>query len=227
MVKKYNGNIGMVFFVMVIIMVLSMQSLFMLDVKMSSIKRQNIHNAVASADLASYVAIEQGDKDIVLPYIAKDLEKYLNNPNKIIDDNIEMSDIVNFMTSEYIKPGERYKSIYLRPNKTYNYFDEYIKKDLNLVSESKYVYVPDESLNNKGDIVKLTIQDFKVYNAIYKNMTPSKIPIEIPNENRTYTGIHLVLNAVVNTSSNTNNIKTVNIPMHIDTEITLYRPVIN
>lgn len=228
-IKNRKGNIAIVLFAIVIVLSLSLNSLIILDRKTLSIKRQNIHDAVIAADLSSYYAIEQGSKSTVRRYNPDRLTNYLSDPNTIVEDRIQLEDLVNFMDSEYFQVGERYKSIYIRPDVAYNYFSDYLKNNLNLKNDSEYVYSAKSNENNKGDIVQLNIEKFQVYNAIYVDLDNRNIPYDVPSEleDQKYTGIHLELSAKVKRTAVVNSsLNEVNIPINLDTNITLYRPTI-
>lgn len=229
-IKKRKGNMSIILFTMLIVFTLAINSMLILERKTVNIKRQNIHNAVVAANLASYYSIEQGDKYYVLGYKPNELQKYLQNPNTILDDRIPLSNIVNIMTSEYFKEGERYKSIFLNETTAYAYFNKYLQDNLGLRQDfiDPYTFFPSFDAPNKGDIKELKIKSFEVYNAIYKDISRINIPINVSNENRTYTGIHIDLIATINHDIEYGPIKeSTNVPIHIDTEISLFRPYIS
>lgn len=227
--KKRKGNVSIILLAIFIVFTLAINSMLILERKTISIKRQNIHNAVIAANLSSYYAIEQGQKDIVLGYRPDKLSNYLKNPTTIAKDGVIINNVVNIMTSEYFPKGQRYKSIFINEELAYSYFNTYIEKNLNLVKSNtnSYLFVPSQNSNNKGDIKELKVKSFEVFNAIYKDMTGYKFPTNIAKESRVYSGIHLDLDVTVNHDIKYGTIKdTANIPIHIDTEITLFRPTI-
>lgn len=227
--KSRKGNISIILLGIIIIFTLSINSILILERKTVSIKRQNIHNAVIAANLSSYYAIENGDKETVLSYRPDELSYYLNNPTAINNDGISISDVVNVMTSEYFPSGQRYKSVFINQSLAYSYFSLYMEKNLNLTKkpDSLYTFIPSGTTNNKGDIKTLTVKSFEVYNAVYKDIVGFKVDENISKENRIYSGIHLDLNAEINHDIKYGPIQeTSNIPIHIDTEITIFRPTI-
>lgn len=226
--NKRKGNLGIILLALIIVFTLVVVSFITIEEKTVTIKRQNIHNAVVAANLASYYAIENGNKDKVLSYSPEQLQGFITNPDTIIEQGIPLNNVVNTMTSEYFPKGERYKSIFLNQNEAYTYFSNYLKENLNLKQgTNNYSFVPKDDESNKGGIKELKVKSFEVYNAVYKNMKKATIPTEVKKENRTYTGIHLDLDATVYHNVKYGPIKdTSNVPIHIDTEISLYRPTI-
>lgn len=227
--RKRKGNISIIVFAIFVIFTLAINSMLILERKTISIKRQNIHNAVIAANLSSYYAIEQGNKETVLSYRPDELSNYIKSPSTITSKGLQLSNIVNLMTSEYFPTGQRYKSIFINESLAYSYFNTYIEKNLNLIKSpsNAYTFIPSGSSNNKGDVSSLTVKSFEVYNAIYKDINSYKVPQNVAKESRTYSGIHLDLNVSVNHDIKYGPIKgTANIPVHIDTEITLFRPTV-
>lgn len=225
--RNRRGGVGIMLMLIVVLFAISINSLIILERKTMSIKRQNIHNAVIASNLASYYAIEQGDPNKVLSINPLQLKDYLKYPDKILSNNLNLEDVVNMLTSEYIESGERYKSVFIKQDVAYKYFEQYLKNNLGLVQSKPYVFTPLSDNNNKGDILRLDVKSFEVYNSIYENMKNISIPTEISKENRKYTGIHLDLNATVKHDINYRSITgNVNVPIHLDTEITLFRPTI-
>lgn len=226
-VKNKKGNIGLLLLLIMIIFVLAMTSLIKLERKTMSIKRQNIHNAVVAANLASYYAIERGNKEAVLDIPPETLSDLLIAPDQISYYGTNIKNVVNLLTSEYLMERYRYQCIYIEPSTAYEYFKKYLDKNLGLTQKKEYVFTPTSEKNNKGGILEMKINSFEVYNAIYGSMKNPPISQLLKNEKRVYSGIHLDLTSVVNHDINYRKISgTVNIPIHLDTEISLFRPTI-
>lgn len=225
---KRKGNISFFILVIFILFALIVSLTVEIDRKTNSIKRQNIHNAVIAANLASYYAIETGDKDVCLSYNPTELKNYLKSPDTILTNGESIENVVNLINSEYFDSGERYKSIYIRQDKAYDYFSKSLKDNLNITEKTKYYFEPIDGENNKAKIVSLKVNDFEVYNAIYKDMSNIQYSNVVKEEKRKYTGIHLDLNACVQRTATFKTVSnTVNVPIHIDTEVTLFRPILN
>lgn len=224
---KRKGNIGIIVLVMLIVSTISLNSLVILNRKTTSIKRYNIHNAVVAANLASYSSVVQGNKNLVLSITPYQLKSYIRNPNTIKASGYATQDIVNNMTSEYFSPEERYKSIYLLSDASYSYFKQYLTENLNLINVgSPYEFYP-TSESNIGDIKSLKVEEYETYNAIYKDISGTVVSNTVLSENRIYSGIHLKMTATSNRDINFRNISgTISIPIHLDTQIVLYRPTI-
>lgn len=222
-----RGGLPMYLFMIFIIFTIVITTAITIDRKATSIKRQNIHNAVVAANLSSYYAIEMGEKEKCLSISPAELQDYLRNPDKIIESGRNLEEVVNIINSEYLPIGERYKSIYITKDKAYDYFSKYLQINLDLKETSQYNFVPNNT-NNKAGIHSLKINEFDVYNAIYEDMNKATIDTISKEENRKYTGIHIDLNAKVEHTISYKQISgLMNVPIHIDTEITVFRPKID
>lgn len=189
--------------------------------------RFKIQNGVTAATLALYQVVEQGNPSTVVQFTPDDLKKLLSNPQLIqqmeqqYPDEFHHTDVINLLTSEYFPPGQRYKCIYLDKQKALETFKTYLCKNLNVYEDpsNPNVFLPNS--DNKY-IVRIELQEFFVHNAI---------PLwdeDIDNprndiKNRKYTSVHVYLIAYVR-NKNTDT-KESRIPIHIDTDLTLYRYV--
>lgn len=228
MVRGRKGNVSTLFLGLIVFGAIIFNSLVIIERKTASIKRQNIHNAVVAANLAAYKAIDQGDKATVLSIRPDILQGYMTNPDSILN-SYNLNQIVNMMTSEYFPPGQRYKAIYINREEAYTYFCDYMNKNIGLTptTADRYKLISINHNTNKGDVNEMKINSFEIYNAIYKDMTKVTVPSNIKSENRTYSGIHIDITSKVNNAvrfQSLGNESTV--PIHIDTDVTLYRPTI-
>lgn len=221
MLRNRRGNVGIILLGLILTFVLVYNSFYILERKSLIMKRHDIQNAVVAANLAAYDSIVLGKKTDVLSIRPDLLQNYIANPSSIPKESVEK--VINMMNSEYFPKGERYKSLYLNKDKAYSTFSNYLEENLDLTksqTNSKIFHSNDKS----NGIDKVTINEFVVTNAI-SNWDIDKTLIQ--GENRKYTGIHIDLDATV-----LNMIKiepftgTSNVPIHIDTELTLFRPKI-
>lgn len=218
-VFRKQGGIGLVLFASSIITTLSLTALIFSERQMLDIKRSKIHNAVIAANLASYEAINQGNKNELLKFSTEELKGYISNPSTIPSSEVE--NIINIMSSEYFPKGERYKSIYINKENALSRFKEYLEKNLDVSEEYTNEFIP---LENDDTIKKIYLQEFIVHNAI-PNWDVNRGYITDELKDNPYTGIHIKLNAVVK-----NGIKLgafdgeTNVPIHIDTTVTTIRP---
>lgn len=220
MVKKNKGSISFVVFIILLIMTIIMSLLIFTETKTLDIKRRNIHNAVISANLALYTVIEQGDKDIALSYRPDILKGYIWHPETIPIN--KKNEIINLITAEYLPEGEKYKAIYIEKDKALPIFKDYLCKNLKLKEEENNIFVPIDSAN-KSFIKKIELKEFYVHNAIsIWDEDKEKSTNDIKNNK--YTGVHVYLESEIY-----NGIKifsfmgTTKVPIHIDTDITLFR----
>ena len=220
MVKKNKGSISFVVFIILLIMTIIMSLLIFTETKTLDIKRRNIHNAVISANLALYTVIEQGDKDIALSYRPDILKGYIWYPETIPIN--KKNEIINLITAEYLPEGEKYKAIYIEKDKALPIFKDYLCKNLKLKEEENNIFVPIDSAN-KSFIKKIELKEFYVHNAIsIWDEDKEKSTNDIKNNK--YTGVHVYLESEIY-----NGIKifsfmgTTKVPIHIDTDITLFR----
>lgn len=214
-----KGGIAIVIFVLLMVMTVSTSLLTLTETKTLDIKRRNIHNAVLSSKLAIYNVIEQGDKDTVLSYRPDTLQEYIANPDIIPED--ERTNIINLMTAEYFPEGERYKAVYIEKDKALKIFKEYLCKNLGLVEVGEGIFVPTK--DDKTYIKEIVIKEFFVHNAI-PNWDSDKLNPNNDIKNNTYTSVHLYLEAEVYNGVKMFDFKgTTKIPIHMDTDITLFR----
>jgi hypothetical protein len=218
MVRK-KGGISTTVFTILIIMVIVVSLLVFLETKTLDIKRRNIHNAVIGANLALYTVIEQGDKTALL-YTFSDLQNYILNPGTIPQE--KRNEIINLATSEYFPQGEKYKSVYIEKTKAIDVFKEYLCKNLNLIEQENNIFVSANE-NNLNFIKQIELKEFFIHNALSdwdedKNVESNDI------KNNRYTGVHVYLEAEIYNGVKIYGFKgTTIVPIHIDTDITLFR----
>ena len=218
---KFNrkAGIGIAVFILLLVMTVLTSLFVFIETKTLDIKRRNIHNAVISANLALYTVIEQGDKNTVLSYRPDTLTGYILNPSTIPAN--ERNKIINLMTSEYFPAGERYKAVYIEKSKALPVFKEYLCKNLKLVESETNVFIPVN--DDKTYIKRITLKEFFVHNAI-PNWDEDRNHPNTDVKNNKYTGVHVYLEAEVYNGIKIFNFKgTTKVPIHIDTDITLFR----
>lgn len=214
-----KGGIAIVVFVLLMVMTVATSLLVFTETKTLDIKRRNIHNAVLSSNLAIYTVVEQGDKDTVLSYRPDTLTDYISNPASIPSN--ERNHVINLMTAEYFPAGERYKAVYIEKDKALQVFKEYLCKNLDLVESGSGLLVP--ATDDRTNIKSITIKEFFVHNAISHWDEDKSHPNNDIKDNK-YTGVHVYLEAEVY-----NGVKifkfegTTKVPIHIDTDIILFR----
>lgn len=214
-----KGGIGIAVFTILLVMTVLTSLLVFTETKTLDIKRRNIHNATISSNLALYTVIEQGDKNTVLSYRPDALTNYIINPSTI--PSSERNKIINLMTAEYFPAGERYKSVYIEKNKALQVFKEYLCKNLNLVESGTNTFVPEN--DDKTYIKKIELKEFFVHNAV-SNWDEDKGNSNNDIKNNKYTGVHVYLEAEIYNGVKLFNFKgTTKVPIHIDTDITLFR----
>lgn len=222
MAKPYinkRGGIGLIVLVLLMVMTVSTSLLVFTETKTLDIKRRNIHNAVMSSTLAIYSVVEQGDKDTVLSYRPDTLENYIANPATIPSN--ERTNVINLMTAEYFPAGERYKAVYIEKDKALEVFKEFLCKNLDLkeVGQNEFVPVTDD----KTYIKSLTIKEFFVHNAV-SNWDEDRSHPNNDIKDNPYTSVHVYLEAdIYNGVRLFHFTGTTKIPIHIDTDITLFR----
>lgn len=216
--KNRHGGIGLIVFIILLVMTVLTSILVFTETKTLDVKRRNIHNAVISSNLALYSVIEQGDKETVLSYRPDELTNYISNPSTI--PSADRNKIINLMTSEYFPKGERYKSVYIEKDKALNVFKQYLCENLKLTDAGNNVFLPAEDHHY---IKQVELKEFFVHNAV-SNWDKDKSHPNNDIKNNTYTGVHVYLEVEVY-----NGIKiftfqgTTKVPIHIDTDITLFR----
>lgn len=218
---KFNrkGGIGIVVFILLLVMTVLTSLLVFTETKTLDIKRRNIHNSVISANLALYTVIEQGDKNTVLSYRPDTLTDYILNPSTIPPN--DRNKILNLMTAEYFPAGERYKSVYIEKSKALPVFKEYLCKNLKLVESGTNIFVPVN--DDKTYIKSIELKEFFVHNAV-SNWDEDKGNSNNDIKNNKYTGVHVYLEAEIYNGVKLFNFKgTTKVPIHIDTDITLFR----
>lgn len=228
MVRNRKGNFSTVVLGLSVFFALLFNTLYIIERTTTNIKRQNLHSVVVSANLAAYNAIDQGDKDTVVSIRPDILQGYIKKPDTILSD-YKLNEVVNIMTSEYFPRGQRYKSIFINEEPAYQYFCDYMQLNGGLTPSDtdNHTFLSLNPDTNKADINELTINTFEVYNAVYKDMSKVDVPSTIKSENRQFSGIHIDLTSKVNKAVRLDTIgKETVVPIHIDTDITLYRPTI-
>lgn len=221
MAKLLNkkGGIGIILFIILVLMTAIISLFVFTETKTLDIKRRNIHNAVLASSLALYEVIEQGNKNIVLNYTPDQLKNYINNPGSIPAS--KRNEIINLLTSEYFPVGQRYKAVYLEKDKALIKFKEYLKDNLKLKESTPNVFVPIN--DTKTYIKKIELKEFFVHNAVDiwdqdKNHPNNDI------KNNKYTGVHVYIEAEVYNGVKIFGFKgTTKIPIHLDTDITIFR----
>lgn len=217
--RNKKGGIAIVVFIILLFMTVLTSLLVFTETKTLDIKRRNIHNAVISSNLSLYSVIEQGDKNTVLSYRPDTLTNYISNPSTI--PSSERNKIINLMTAEYFPAGERYKSVYIEKDKALPVFKEYLCKNLKLQESGANTFVP--ITDDKTYIKSITLKEFFVHNAV-SNWDKDKSNPNNDIKNNPYTGVHVYLEAEVYNGVKMFNFKgTTKVPIHIDTDITLFR----
>lgn len=217
-----KGGIGLYVFIVILILV-SLSTIFVFTKsKYTGVERINVHDKVASANLALYEVIEQGDKDTVLNYRPDELTNYIKNPSSV--SSADRNKIFNLLTAEYFPAGERYKGIYLEKSKALPVFVKYLGENLDLVESTpgSNILVPKNAATNY--IQKLTIKEFFVHNAV-SNWDQDTSNTNNDIKDNKYTGVHVSIEVEAK-----NNIKffdfenkLVKIPIHVDTDLIEFR----
>lgn len=216
--KPFSGNISITVLVILLFAVAITSSLVFIETKTLDIKRRNIHNSVISANLALYTVIEQGDKSSLFLYSPEEIHNYFINLASVPKE--KKNEIINLLSSEYLSEKEKYKSVYIEKNKALQVFKEYLCKNLNLQEEQNNIFVSVENINF---IKVIELKEFYIHNAI-SNWDEDRDEENNDIKDNVYTGVHVYLEAEVYNGIKMFNFKgTTKVPIHIDTDITLFR----